>query len=64
MILKKYNEGEITLRKVLPPSTRKESNKEMVMWKKGEDNIFSIKTKRSKSKNYDEVVIVHKDLEM
>lgn len=54
------------MRKDLPTSTRKESNKEIIMWKKGKDYIYSVKSKKSRSKNYDEVgkhLILHEDLE-
>ncbi|POG73466.1 hypothetical protein GLOIN_2v1772543 [Rhizophagus irregularis DAOM 181602=DAOM 197198] len=63
---RKFNGKDIVLRKDLPTSTRKESNKEIIMWKKGKDYIYSVKSKKSRSKNYDEVgkhLILHEDLE-
>ncbi|PKY52659.1 hypothetical protein RhiirA4_470434 [Rhizophagus irregularis] len=62
---RKFNGKDIVLRKDLPTSTRKESNKEIIMWKKGKDYIYSVKSKKSRSKNYDEVgkhLILHEDL--
>jgi hypothetical protein len=50
IILRKFGEGKIILRKELPPSTRKECNKEIIMWKKGEEDMFSIKTKNREVK--------------
>ncbi|RGB32478.1 hypothetical protein C1646_670103 [Rhizophagus diaphanus] len=40
VISRNLDEGKTILRKELLPSTRKESNKETIMWEKGEENIL------------------------
>lgn len=55
IVLRKWNNNEIILRKNIGLRSRKDTNKEIIMWKKNDENIFSIKQKKSNSKHHDEV---------